>query len=209
MYYILANTLKLKFVTMAPKSNQTTLLDTYKYKLNDILVKCEKIKQKHGIDIYNDFNIYLSDDERLDTSFNEKCCFSCKFDNNINTIYQCSKSRKDDLYCGMHKKPAEESRLSATIVPITIIESIKSSLKNSNILKVNVQEKETVTEPNTTDKKKKPLSVSKNFRSINIAGQLFYIKQKSLEAYDIHMTHVGSYMYDEETETHNIVDSYE
>lgn len=193
---------------MAPKSNQTTLLDAYKYKLNDILVKCEKIKQKYSIDIYNDFNIYLSDDERIDTSFNDKCCFSCKFDNNINTIYQCTKSRKDDLYCGMHKKPAEECRLSGTIVPITIIESIKNSLKNSNNVKVNGQEKdkETSTESNTVDGKNKTLSVSKNFRTIKIAGQLFYIKQKSLEAYDIHMTHVGTYMYDEETETHNIVE---
>jgi hypothetical protein len=201
---------------MAPKSNQTTLLDAYKYKLNDILVKCEKIKQKHGIDIYNDFNIYLSDDERIDTSFNEKCCFCCKFDNNINVIYQCSKSRKDDLYCGMHKKPAEESRLSGTIVPMKIIESIKSSLKYSNNVKVNEQEKEkekeeekekeTSTEPNTANVKNKAFSVSKNFRTIKIAGQLFYIKQKSLEAYDIHMTHVGTYMYDEETETHNIVE---
>ena len=42
---------------MAPKSNQASLFDTYKYKLNDILVKCELVKQTHGIDIYNDFNI--------------------------------------------------------------------------------------------------------------------------------------------------------
>ena len=68
------------------------------------------------------------------------------------------------------------------------------------------EEKETSTEPNTANVKNKAFSVSKNFRTIKIAGQLFYIKQKSLEAYDIHMTHVGTYMYDEETETHNIVE---
>ena len=55
--------------------------------------------------------------------------------------------------------------------------------------------------------KKPDLYISKTFRSIKIAGQLFYIKQKSLEAYDIHMTRVGTYMYDEELDTHSIVES--
>lgn len=195
---------------MAPKSNQLVLLDTYKYKLNDILVKCESIKQKHGIDIYNDFNIYLSDDERIEGAFNEKCCLSCKFDHNMNTISQCSKSRKGDLYCGMHKKPADESRLSGTIIPTTIIDSIKSAQKKNNTVKVNEPKKEgkeSVMDPDTVIVKKPNLSISKNYRSIKIAGQLFYIKQKTLEAYDIHMTRVGTYMYDEELDTHSIVES--
>jgi len=195
---------------MAPKSNQLVLLDTYKYKLNDILVKCESIKQKHGIDIYNDFNIYLSDDERIEGAFNEKCCLSCKFDHNMNTISQCSKSRKGDLYCGMHKKPADESRLSGTIIPTTIIDSIKSAQKKNNTVKVNEPKKEgkeSVMDPDTVIVKKSNLSISKNYRSIKIAGQLFYIKQKTLEAYDIHMTRVGTYMYDEELDTHSIVES--
>lgn len=194
---------------MPPKSNQSALLDTYKYKLNDILIKCESIKQTRGIDIYNDFNIYLSDDERIDGGFNEKCCFSCKFDHNMNTISQCSKSRKGDLYCGMHKKPAEESRLSATIVPTTIIDSIKVTLKKNNTFGPTDKEKqgkESITEPATVTVKKATVPISKSFRSIRIAGQLFYIKQKTLEAYNIHMSHVGTYMYDSEKETHNIVD---
>lgn len=194
---------------MAPKSNQSVLLNTYKYKLNDILVKCELIKQKHGIDVYNDFNIYLSDDERIEDAFNEKCCLSCKFDFNMNTISQCSKSRKGDLYCGMHKKPADESRLSGTIIPTTIIDSIKSTLKKDTF-KVDEPKQEgevSVTEPHSTASKKPPLSISKNFRSIKISGQLFYIKQKTLEAYDIHMARVGTYMYDEELDTHSIVES--
>ena len=195
---------------MAPKSNQSLLLDTYKYKLNDILVKCESIKQKHGIDIYNDFNIYLSDDERIEGSFNEKCCLSCKFDFNMNTISQCSKSRKGDLYCGMHKKPADESRLSGTIIPSTMIDSIKSTLKKSATVKVDgtkKEVKESSTDSQHSTLKKPPLSISKNYRSIKIAGQLFYIKQKTLEAYDIHMTRVGTYMYDEEFDKHSIVES--
>ena len=195
---------------MAPKSNQSVLLDTYKYKLNDVLVKCETIKQKHGIDIYNDFNIYLSDDERIEGAFNEKCCLSCKFDHNMNTISQCSKSRKGDLYCGMHKKPADESRLSGTIIPTTMIDSIKTTIKKNNTVKVNEPKKEgkeSVMESNTATIKKPNLSISKNYRSIKIAGQLFYIKQKTLEAYDIHMTRVGTYMYDEELDTHSIVES--
>ena len=195
---------------MAPKSNQSVLFDTYKFKFNDILVKCESIKQTHGIDIYSDFDIYLSDDERIYGVFNEKCCLSCKLDHNINTIFQCSKSRKSDLYCGMHKKPAEESRLSGTIVPITIINSIKSTIKknaNSKITESNKVEKELVEKPNDNSVNKEAISVSKNFRSIKIAGQLFYIRQKSLEAYDIHMTRVGTYMYDEDLDTHKIIDS--
>lgn len=195
---------------MAPKTNHVVLLDTYKFKLNDILVKCESIKQIHGIDIYNDFNIYLSDDERIEGIFNEKCCLSCKFDQNMNTILQCSKSRKGDLYCGMHKKPAEESRLSGTIVPKTIIDSIKTTMKKNAALKTtepNKQEKESVIETNATIMNKEQISISKNFRSIKIAGQLFYIKQKTLEAYDIHMTHVGTYMFDEELNTHKVVDN--
>lgn len=188
---------------MAPKSNQSLLLDTYKYKLNFILVKCESIKQKHGIDIYNDFNIYLSDDERIEGTFNEKCCLSCKFDFNMNTISQCSKSRKGDLYCGMHKKPAEESRLSGTIIPTTVIDSIKSTQINNITVKVDEPKKE----GKESVTKKPNLSISKSFRSIKIAGQLFYIKQKTLEAYDIHMSHVGTYMYDEELDTHSIVES--
>jgi hypothetical protein len=192
---------------MAPKSNQLVLLDTYKYKLNDVLVKCESIKQKHGIDIYNDFNIYLSDDERIEGAFNEKCCLSCKFDFNMNTISQCSKFRKGDLYCGMHKKPADESRLLGMIIPTTIIDSIKSTLKNKTTVKVDEAKKgeELVTESNSVTVNKP--TILKNFRSIKIAGQLFYVKQKSLEAYDIHMTHVGTYMYDEELNTHTIVES--
>ena len=173
--------------------------------------RCESIKQKHGIDIYNDFNIYLSDDDRIEGAFNEKCCLSCKFDFNMNTISQCSKSRKGDLYCGMHKKPADESRLSGTIIPTTIIDSIKSTIKKNNTVKVDepkTEGKELVTEPHSTAPKKPPLSImSKNFRSIKIAGQLFYIKQKTLEAYDIHMSRVGTYMYDEELDTHSIVES--
>ena len=195
---------------MAPKSNQSVLLDTYKYKLNDVLVKCETIKQTHGIDIYNDFNLYLSDDERIEDAFNEKCCLSCKFDHNMNTISQCSKSRKGDLYCGMHKKPADESRLSGTIIPTTMIDSIKTTIKKNNTVKVNEPKKEgkeSVMESNTATIKKPNLSISKNYRSIKIAGQLFYIKQKTLEAYDIHMTCVGTYMYDEELDTHSIVES--
>ena len=192
---------------MAPKSNQSVLLDAYKYKLNDLLFKCESIKQKHGIDVYNDFNIYLSDDERIDGTFDEKCCLACKFDYNMNTISQCSKSKKGDLFCGMHKKPADESRLSGTIIPTNIIDSIKNTMKKTSTIKVvepKKEGKETVI-VNTVNKTSLP--IPKNFRSIKIAGQIFYIKQKSLEAYDIHMTRVGTYIYDEELDTHNILES--
>ena len=198
---------------MGPKKNVfLSLFDDQKYKVSDVIIKCETIRQNHGINVFNDFNLYLSDDERIickDGGFDEKCCLSCKHDN-MNTVLQCSKARKKgDLYCGMHKKPAEECRLAGTIVMSTVIETIKHNIektKETNPHKNNTNIKNEKEKEKPMKKMSQHKPMKKDFRAISIEGELFYVKQKSLEAYDIHMTRVGTYMYDEDEDTHCIVD---
>lgn len=199
---------------MGPKKNSfLSLFEDQRYKVSDIIIKCEMIRQNYGINVYNDFNLYLSDDDRItckDSGFDEKCCLSCKRDGYA--VVQCSKSRKKgDLYCGMHKKPAEECRLAGTIVMSTVIETIKHNIdksKENNAQKNNAttKDKEVKDKNKTIKKTSQHNSLKKDFRAISIEGELFYVKQKSLEAYDIHMTRVGTYMYDEDEDAHCIVD---
>ena len=188
-----------------PKNSQISLIDEQRFKLNTILLKCEMIKQNTGIDVYNTFDIYLADDERIickEGGFDEKCCLSCKYDDNINKILQCSKSRKGEMYCGMHKKPADECRLQGIIIPMNIIKTIKNKLgTNKEFIPKKVNDEDN----NSLNKKNKPI-ISKNYRSITISGELFYIKQKTLEAYNVNMQKVGIYLYDDETNDHAIVE---
>lgn len=202
-------------------------IENHLFKLQSILKACQKIKDTHGIDVYDMFGLYFYNDDRIE--YNEKKCHALISKHcTAESLIQCSKprckndsSKKNHLYCQQHFKIASIGEIEMCIVCPDVSKKLRLEENNNNInINNNNNNKEPVSKPilsptstsfastSTSLSPTSPTSIStstsKRLRYIEIDYKVYYVDQRNRSLYDMDMCEIGKYAYDPETEQHII-----
>ena len=177
--------------------------------LKNVLRACQQIKTLHNIEVYNLFNIYLHNDDRI--NYNENLCHTIIKNNsnsNCGDLKQCSKYCKNDtgkkkgFYCQQHYNKSCTGLLDSFIIPPDILKAI-TKLQTAT----GGQDAEPSAIVGSASKKSGKGNQKKTLKQITIDGRVYFINQTCLTVYDMDMGEVGKYGGMDDEERHIICEN--